>query len=283
VDRALYHQGRLGYDLFVFPQPWNENGLILDHQRAFAAPMLQSDLFWELGCVDLAENWAHEALTVRGETLSVLKRCAQIALVKNERSMARGFLAALSRGIAYRRWAIGHARYLDSADCIGPDIELAQVRSVNPSADFLTDIGNPRKTLTSMLDRNPHNNAAYEYLMAYALLGCRTALVADNVGGLCNFGYREIPPLYEEALLVNAATNRIRAVAPPCHGISDAAFERFGEFNRSVATARGNLPACRPALEKSFPSTYWFYNLYLHPESSGRKEDAGEPMPWRGE
>jgi hypothetical protein len=83
VNRALERLGVLGEELFKHSQTWGLDGLIPLKEQALAAAMDYSDLWFELGDVNEAEHWAHEAWTQKGETPAVLERLAQVNSIKN--------------------------------------------------------------------------------------------------------------------------------------------------------------------------------------------------------
>jgi DNA-binding SARP family transcriptional activator len=58
--------------------------------------------------------------------------------------------------------------------------------------------------LLELLDRNPKNRMAFEYLMAYYMVSKRLDDLCRHLERVKQFGYRETPRLYEEALLARA-------------------------------------------------------------------------------
>jgi len=86
-----------------------------------------------------------------------------------------------------------------------PD-EAAYIHRVN---SYIRRNGNARlnresieEMLTGLLEHNPGNRMAFEYLMACYLLAGQLDKIADNIGRLNHLGYQDVPTLYEEAMLL---------------------------------------------------------------------------------
>jgi len=96
IIRALYHTGRLPYDLFHFPQ--TPHGLLLTHEKkeSYLSQLKLCDIFVELGQVNIAERLATEILAVKGHFAIVIEKLAWINIIKGQTRTARIYLNALS-------------------------------------------------------------------------------------------------------------------------------------------------------------------------------------------
>jgi len=83
--------------------------------------------------------------------------------------------------------------------------------------------------LLDLLDANPHNRMAFEYLMALYLLSRQTDRLAANYGRIENFDYAEAPP---------------------------------ETMSRIIRRHGGRPAAAADALARDFGGTYFFYHLY---------------------
>ena len=63
-NRALYHSGHLCESMFAFPQHLQLDGLFLHESVRHLFPLQYSDLYYDLGLINEAQHWAHEALSV---------------------------------------------------------------------------------------------------------------------------------------------------------------------------------------------------------------------------
>jgi hypothetical protein len=90
--------------------------------------------------------------------------------------------------------------------------------------------------LRSLLDRNPANRAAGEYLMAYYLQTGQLKKIADNIFRAADFGYRRmLPRHWEEALCIYAYEDSVTAK-----------MQEFPLRGETVATLRRYLEAYAP-------------------------------------
>jgi hypothetical protein len=260
IDRALYHTGRLGYDMFCFPQ--NPHAFLLTHEEdeSCMTQLKMCDTFTELGNVDLAEKLASEFLVAKGHLPRVLEKLAWINIVKGQEDTAWVYLQTLKKDLIYRRRAEALLKGLDRG--FGP-AEAAEIRRVN-SCIRRQESGrlnqeSIEEMLTGLLEQNPHNRMAFEYLMACYLLAGRVDKVTANVKYLAGFGYREIPTLYEEAMLICYAAQR-RPLDPDNPVVSRRTierYERFVQLNNSLRTY--NPEPVVQQLTREFGTSYFFY------------------------
>jgi len=260
INRALYHTGRLGYDLFCFPQ--NPHAFLLTHEEdeSCMTQLKMCDTLTELGNVDLAEKLASEFLVAKGHLGRVLEKLAWINIIKGQEETARVYLQALKKDLIYRKRAEALLRGLDHG--FGP-AEAADIRRINSyirrRESGRLNQESIEEMLTGLLEQNPRNHMACEYLMACYLLAGRVDKVTANVKYLAGLGYREIPTLYEEAMLIYyAAQRRPLDLDKPVVGrrIIER-YERFVQLNNSLRA--DHREAVLPQLIREFGTSYFFY------------------------
>jgi hypothetical protein len=203
INRALYHAGRLPYDMLYFPQ--NPHAFLLTHEKEESSmtQLKMCDTFIELGNVDYAEKLASEFLVDKGEAGVILEKLAWINIIKEQESTARIYLNALKKDLIYRHKADSMLSSIESG--FEPD-QAAYIRRIN---SYIRSNGNARlykesieEMLTGLLEHNPGNKMAFEYLMACYLLAGQLEKIAENIGRLNKLGYQDVPTLYEEAMLI---------------------------------------------------------------------------------
>jgi hypothetical protein len=203
INRALYHAGRLAYDMLCFPQ--NPHAFLLTHDKEESSmtQLKMCDTFIELGNVDYAEKLASEFLVEKGSAGIVLEKLAWINIMKEQECTARIYLNALKKDLIYRHRA---ASMLSSLDSGFETDEAAHIRRIN---SYIRRNGNTRlnresieEMLTGLLEHNPGNRMAFEYLMACYLFAGQLDKIAENIGRLNHLGYQDVPTLYEEAMLI---------------------------------------------------------------------------------
>ncbi len=203
INRALYYSGRLAYDMLYFPQ--NPHAFLLTHAKEESSmkQLKMCDTFIELGNVDYAEKMASEFLVEKGGAGIVLEKLAWINIMKEQECTARIYLNALKKDLIYRHRA---ASMLSSLESGFEADEAAHIRRVN---SYIRRNGNARlnkesieEMLTGLLEHNPGNRMAFEYLMACYLFAGQLDKIAENIGRLNHLGYQDVPTLYEEAMLI---------------------------------------------------------------------------------
>ena len=102
ITRALYHTGRLPYDMFRYPQ--DPEALLLTHEKRESdlTEWKLSDIFLELGHVNMAQKLASELLTTKDHLGAALEELGWIGIIKGQPSTARVYLEALKRDLIYR-------------------------------------------------------------------------------------------------------------------------------------------------------------------------------------
>jgi hypothetical protein len=203
INRALYHAGRLAYDMLCFPQ--NPHAFLLTHDKeeSSTTQLKMCDTFKELGNIDYAEKLASEFLVEKGAAGIILEKLAWINIIKEQECTARIYLNALKKDLIYRYRAASMLSSLNSG--FEPD-EAAYIHRIN---SYIRRNGNARlnkesieEMLTGLIGHNPGNRMAFEYLMACYLLAGQLDKIAENIGRLNHLGYQEVPTLYEEAMLI---------------------------------------------------------------------------------
>ena len=115
------------------------------------------------------------------------------------------------------------------------------------------------ETLATLLERNPRNRMAFEYLMACYLLTGKLDKIMENVGRLEDLGYRQIPPLYEEAVLIYYASQRQKSDL----GRIKISPETIQRYQRFVQIRGSMLPRNQQEtlnlLIREFGASYFFY------------------------
>jgi hypothetical protein len=261
IDRALYHKGRLLDDFFRFPQS-QSTLLPFPYSSSDTKSLNPGDRFWtavwgswtyyELGLVNTAEHCALEAAS-QFYYPEGYKLLSLIYFTKEMPDAGRTCLNALRKDPVYRSWAETGLTSLES------DPEVKAIGSYLLKKEYMnTDIS----PLTALVEKNPNNKMAFEYLIA-SLLGQRKIDSLDRyVEGLRALNYERIPKLFEEALLLHAS---ITKKEPDLRGysISGEAIASFNEFFTILDLQYGGRirDAYRDLIGR-FGDSYFFYYVY---------------------
>ena len=206
VNRALYHMGQLPDRMFAYPQLVNSPTLALVNENvtamARATPRQCSEILFDLGRINEAEHMASEALEIYGDWPGILKRLIRINVLKARPAAAKRFLTVMEYSLLYGDWARQVARQLDEDATLSSDPAVASRRALMVQRDSVGIATNLEDMLLDLLEANPRNQMAFEYLMAHYLLTRQIDKVVANLHRLEEFHYEGIPRHYEEALVL---------------------------------------------------------------------------------
>jgi len=272
INRALYHTGRLAYDMLCFPQ--NPHALLLTHEQEESSmtQLKMCDTFIELGNIDYAEKLASEFLVIKGQSGIVLEKLAWINIIKGQESTARIYLNALKKDLIYRNKA---ESMLSSLKTGFKSDEAAYIRRVN---SYIRRNGDARlykesieEMLTGLLKQNPRNKMAFEYLMACYLLAGQLDNIAANIQRLAQLGYQNVPTLYEEAMLIYYS---LHGRQPDLNklNIKSETIERYKRFARLYNSMQAhNRQIVLQHLAREFGTSYFFFYYYKFTAPMGVK------------
>ena len=274
INRALYHTGRLGDDMFSYHQhpfalilSMPDSGPASDASQKLCRRAQKVDLFMELGYLGHARRLASEALELSNGCPYLIKKLALIYLAEEQNETAKIYLGALSKDLIYGRFARELLLRLEKDPQLTDYEPVQSLRRFAVQTDYVVgyDMGN---FYAPLLQQNPHNKMAFEYMMATYLLTGQVNEIALNTSRMNEFGYDKMPRHYEEAILVYAAfrlqrfgeKTSIRGMS-----ISPETIRRFQKYNEMGQEARllygkgKNPEMIRQYLAKDFGDTYMFY------------------------
>lgn len=261
--RALYHTGRLPYDMFQFPLIPESLLLTHENEQSDLTQWKLSDILLELGHVNMAQKLASELVTTKGHLGAALEELGWIGIVKGQPETAKVYLNALRRDLVYRGRADTLLRGLDEG--FEPELSAAidSIRACMPDDTAgVTGAEGIDEMLAGLLKRNPRNKMAFEYLMACYLLSGRVEKIAGNVGRLRDLGYSKIPTLYEEAILIHLSSQG-RQVDLAKYPISVETLQRYESFAQLTNLMQGqDRQAVLNRLIRDFGTSYFFYYTF---------------------
>jgi hypothetical protein len=262
ANRALYHSGCLCDELFTLAQFAGDKGLFLPNNQCQLLPLRQSDVFFDLGLVNEAQHWAHEAVSVTGDSPWNLQRLVWVNLVKGDRIVAAKYLGLLKKTLWYRGWARTYDPYLSPDRDISGCPELGETKDHLPGSDFLVSPTEPERCLEE-LAKNTRNKMAFEYFMSYCLLKGDLSRFIAELHRLNDLEYTRIPRHFEEAILVYMQLTGKRDVLPSGKVLSQETIREFNEFNQIVTKHKRDKKAAYGELVR-YKDTYWFYGMYYY-------------------
>jgi hypothetical protein len=267
VNRALYFHGDLLDRMFGYPQTLDGPTLCLVRESATimaqSTPRQCSEVFFQLGRINESEHMAYEALEIFGDRPRILKRLIYINAIRGRPEAARRFLAVLERSLLHGRWARRCRRQLDADPTLSGVPGVASRRERMVVRDSISDVENLESMLQGLLERNPRNRMAFEYLMAHYLLTRQLDKLASNLHRFDDFGAPRLPRHCEEAMVLYLVKTGSREVGLGQRAIGSPPWRRYGEFVRALQQfSPDDASEAFTALHGDFGDTYFFFCVF---------------------
>lgn len=256
VNLALVKTGN-AYRMFEFYQN-GPDGLLPAYTNDFLHPLIPSEAYFQLGMVNASQRYTFESQELTPDfqkSARAYKRLAETNLVNRNYKVAEKYLKALEKTLFYRGWARSRMAMCGNESAIDADPGYGYLRSVRlHDLDFLFNRQAMESMLAYLVQENPANHMALEYLLAWDLLD-------KNLKGFVRFcpfeGYPGgVPRCYQEAFLLNFADETQSLDNVPAF-IDRDVVTAFSDFMREH---RSGTPD--QTLAKQFGRTYWYYYFY---------------------
>jgi tetratricopeptide (TPR) repeat protein len=266
ANRALYHTGRMGDEMFAYPQIYDTRDLVFGLDDIYNVVLMERmELCLELGLVNVAERMAYEFLNWTNDRPNpfVLKQFAIIYITKGKIETARVFLRALSKNLIYGREAKDLLHRLEIDPLLEHDEHIQRLRSTMVTTDLLFGpYPEEGRCLEELLRINKHNRMAFEYLMAHYLLNKQLDKFVENLPRLDDFGYKSIPRHYQEAILLYMGTTD-KNVDLGSKTIDGEVINQLYEMNNILGNSSvKDVNEMHRILAPKFGRTYFYYFFF---------------------
>lgn len=132
------------------------------------------------------------------------------------------------------RWAFQCRRQLDADPELCDVPVIASRRELMVVGDSIDNTKHAERMLQGLLERNPRNRMAFEYLMAHYLLTRQPAKLAANLSRFDELGYPRVPRHCQEAVLIHLQTSGSSEIDLVQWKISSETWRRNGQFVRAL-------------------------------------------------
>ena len=253
---ALSETDQLCDRLFYGPQDFGTGSLILEWSSEHLNWGAYS--FYTTGLINEAQRWAYEEMVVYGLRPQNMKLLTKTSLLTGNYRLTEKYTGILENTLFYRTWARKYQKMAEDTSLIRINPELGNKLRILPRADFFILLESPESNLPMLVDENPDNRRAFEYMMSWLMLGKNVDILVNNIRLMKNMGYTRIPRHIEEAILIYYNS---QGVFPDLGGlsISNETRARFDQYFASYMTARQNPATLKEKMEKQFSNTFWYY------------------------
>lgn len=251
--QAASHLGILSQTIPPLPTPED----LVVHNRKELACWKKSELYLDLGFVNLAMHFGTEAVEFWGERPPLLWRLVLANLATGNEETARVYLNALARVPFQRKKARHWLQALDADPSMVREPEIVRLRSLMVTNDLVGHFTVDGQMLL-LLEANPRNRMAFEYLMTYYLLSRNLPAFVANVSRAEHLPGFKLSPLWKDALALCAWEQSRRQGKPPPN-FNDDSQRRLDAFLRAVAVFGGDKELARVQLQKDYGNGYFYY------------------------
>jgi len=267
INRALYFTNRLPDDLFKRPNFWGQQALFLGSYTLGSIAIENSELFFDLGHIRAARQWAYEAQTICENSPRVLKMLALTNIMEGDYKAASTMLEKLDKSVIYKKWAQYYLNGIKDTTVFQSDSLIQEKRRLMPSDVHFMNGKKVEVDLFSLLKKNPHNKMAFEFLMAYLMLSDQIEKldITDQISYLKQLGYKEIPEPYQEAILVYISKKRLEVFDLGGYQFSPDVEKGFADYLTILQRYGMDRSAAQAELYQKFGSSYWYYQQYISP------------------
>ena len=239
---ALAMKGRLGDDLFDHSQNHHFSLLFpASSEQTVMTNAMAGEAWFQLGDMTVAEQSAITSLQASPKHTGAryLVRLARVNLISGENGAAMKYLTILGKTLFYGKWA---RSMMPGRQDEAVRAQLSDAHARLARKDIVHQLDRPREQLLGLLEADPANAAARNYLLCYDLLtydldAFMQDFTPDMIKGR----------LYQEAVLLWLTLQG---------RLTPDEISRYG-MNLSVSD-RMNRFGLNPS---AFKNTYWYYYL----------------------
>lgn len=195
-NMALYHTGRMPYDLLKYPQSYGIHSLFLPWVSDPRQSRYGHYLYEQLGYINEAQRWASEALVVYGTTAPTLLNLIRYNIVNERQDVAMRFINILKQSLFYEKQAEEYEKLVPTGKVPG----LKPIPQQKEGKARFANIQNIGPELLFICEQDPANRMAFEYLMSYFILSNNIKKFTEYLPLIQRFSYPEIPPFYQSIL-----------------------------------------------------------------------------------
>ena len=172
----------------------------IDENSPLEAINLMNDFYYLIGDMAMAERAAimAQVFSPNNRNIKMIKRLCEINLVTGDTAIAMKYVRILEKTLLYREWANRHNPYaLDKKI----EVEIIEKRKYTNTTNAIRVSDNCREILLQLLDSNPDNTIALDYLLCTDLiLGQLQTFKADYYRFCIKNNRPRLKKIYTDAL-----------------------------------------------------------------------------------
>lgn len=261
LNIALMETGQLGEQFLRFDQK-GIRGLVPTLDKGFPTLIILNELYFTLGDIAASQKFAFESnLTISNNgSPRLYKRLVQTSLINGEYPVAEKYIKLLEQTHSYKKWATEQRRFLYNDKAVEDDSLLGKKRRGRPVENYLLMANDPIYKTKCLLNADPLNKAAFDYLASIFLFGKQVPLFIELVDEYCTTeeSLVNLPERFQEAIIVGNENN---PDAWERYKINPLVVNKYRSYKQKYLNNKGN-PGVVNILHRDFGTTYWLYFLF---------------------
>lgn len=269
LNLALAMKGQLADSYFHYPQQGTE-GLLPVYKMDYMTPLLSAEAYYQMGMINTAQRFFYESMESIADhqkSAYCLQRLVMTALANGRISLAKGYLYKLRNTYYYKGWAENMQKYVKDPKLIDSNPELARLRKLRTQQDSFFDDVNQPPFIAEMLNCNPDNPVAWQYLFTMLMAEGRLDELMQTAAFYSNhFPQAFFPVHVQEALLYTWVTRNNSLNGFPWK-VQAAIGQRFMEFAKQANQPR---EIAEPIVRRDYADTFWCYAVFKAQEAKAK-------------
>lgn len=259
ANLALANKGELANRAFHY-YPKGMNSLLTTVNSTGTVRLLASDIHYTVSCIAEAQQHAFEAQVTFPQSMGIqtMKRLVKTNLIFGHHAVAKKYLSLIAQTTFHKEWAQKYSQFLFNDQAIEADAELGEKRRNLSQRNRFAMFYGWIPELQDILDVNPENRKAKEYLglsflMNKDLKGFQ--LFLDKYYGTDKD--RTLPLSFQQAVMALDQPDKVKE-----YNVSSSVKEQYARFMRQYAQNRQN-PNLKNVMHRSFGHTAWYYLIFV--------------------
>ena len=264
INLALAKTGKMSTLLMDYPDNSPEMMLIPFMQDYLSAKIL-NQIFYQVGDITNALHMAFEGRvsTPGAHNIILMKSEIECRLILGDYVLAKKELARLARTPFYGKWARNILRLLTTdPKAIDTLPWVASKRQLLAKNNTIMNFDNIVQVCVPLLDANPNNKVAFEYITASFLLESKLQLFANIYGKYYpNATAEQVPALHQQVIAAYLDATKAPAQIWDMSPISMETKRAFVEFRNTFIKYKQENRSLDSDFARKFQGTYWLYYL----------------------
>lgn len=274
LNLALAMKDQLADRYFTMPQ-YGVDGLLPVYQMEYMTPLFAADAYYQMGMINTAQRFYYESMESIADhqkSAWLLKRLTMTALANGRVNLAKRYIHKLKNTMYYSYWAEQIEKFADNPKLMDQNAALYRLRTERTKQESFFDDNNPPTYIAEMLNSNPNNQVAWQYLFTMLMTEGRLDELMQTAAFYGkHFPNKMLPIHVQEALLYHWVEKTGGLNNFPWR-VSTEVGNRFMKFAQAAHQPRN---VAEPIVRQDYGDTFWCYAIFKAQEA--QQQNGAQP------